>query len=86
LQQHYAPEHARINFWQISNHIHDKLIKTVVIFASSFMHYKFEMPLLQGNEIMYCDIQIFPSSTTAEALLHFSLQKLSIVECPCDMQ
>jgi len=43
------------------------------------------MRLLQGNHNMFCDINIFSATTTAEALL-FSIQEVTIVECSGHVQ
>jgi len=86
-QQRKAPERVCITFSQISNHIHDQLIKMLEFFPVVFMHYNLDMRPLQGNHNMFCDIHIFSATatTTAEAL-HFSIQELATVECSGHVQ
>jgi len=84
--QPQAPECPCVTFSQISNPIYFQLTKTDIVFSSSLMHYKLYKLLLQGNRNMFCDIQIFSATTaTAEALLHFSIQELTILYCSGDL-
>jgi len=85
-QQYQAPERACITFSQISNHIYDMLIKMLEFFSSRFIHYNLDMRPLQSNHNTFCDIHIFSASTTTPEALHFSIQKLAIVECSSHMQ
>jgi len=59
--------------------------KNVVVFFLSFHALQSRHMAVQGNHNMFCDIHIFSTTTTAEAL-HFSIQELAIVECSAHVQ
>jgi len=50
------------------------------------MHYHHDMRLLQGNQNMFCDINISSATTTTLEPLHFCIQELIIVECSAQVQ
>jgi len=60
--------------------------KNVVVFSSCFMHYHLDIPLLQVNHSMFCDIHIFSATTAAAEVLLFSIQELTNVKCSGHVQ